>query len=111
MSKHVDSNGKIMFDKYDFESWSIEKRLEFLEMSIEFRLKNLNKHVNPKLVSSAMVIIKRKNLPLGTSDNIKYIKELYPIGSKEFERELSNIELEFYGALDSTGKVKERYSE
>ncbi|MCR8968466.1 hypothetical protein [Facklamia sp. 7083-14-GEN3] len=100
MSKMINQHGKELFNHYDFEAWSIEERLEFLQATIEMRIKQLRKKINPRFLTSANVVNRRLKLPLQCYQEIKSLKENKSLDSKELLKSIEKIESQFFGALE-----------
>lgn len=101
MTKIVNRDGREKYCNFDFENWAMEKRIRFLEMAIEKRVKTLLEKINPRFVSSATVVNRRLRIPLNCQDKLDNLKENSNLESVEFKLKLKEIEDEFFGALDN----------
>lgn len=85
----------------NFDAWSNESRLEFLELSVGVRVHHLRKLIDPRFITSFNVVQRRLKLPLHCQKKIVALKASHAIESDEFTQELKKIESAFYGALET----------
>src|SRR5690554_4378897 len=101
MSRIVNVKGQEIFNRFAFDSWSTKKKLDFLEMSIELRVKHLLEQIDPQFIASANVVNRRLKLPLQYQQELTLLKETHELSSSEFRQELLRIEALFFGALET----------
>ena len=101
MSRIVNVKGQEVFNRFAFDSWSTEKKLDFLEMAIELRVKYLLERINPQFIASANVVNRRLKLTLQCQQELTSLKEIDELSSSEFRQELLRIEALFFGALET----------
>lgn len=100
MAGIVDIHGNDLFNEFDFESWSVERRLEFLEQNIELRIKYLSKQISPKRLYEQIDILRCFEIPIDCQERLDILKHKHDIDSDEFKEELSLIEFDFFGAIE-----------
>ena len=101
MSRIVNVKGQEIFNRFAFDAWSTERKLDFLEMAIELRVKHLLEQIDPQFIASANVVNRRLKLPLQCQQELALLKESHELGSSEFRQELLRIEALFFGALET----------
>lgn len=101
MTKIVDVDGRKLYCNFDFESWSIEERIRFLEMAIEKRVNTLLAKIDPRFITSATVVNRRLVIPLKCQDKLNKLKEDSDHETVEFKLKFKEIEDEFFGALET----------
>lgn len=79
----------------NIDAWSIESRLEFLEMSVEVRIHCLRKLIDPRFITSFNVVQCRLKLALQCQKDIVALKECYEFESDEFKQKLAELSLSF----------------
>lgn len=99
MSGIVNLKGKELYDQFDFKEWSVEKRVLFLEMAIEKRVKCLLAQQDKRFLTSINVVNRRLNIPLQCQNDIELLKKSNDWSTKDFKEKLDKIERAFFGAL------------
>lgn len=100
MSRIVNVKGQEVFKRFEFDAWSTEQKLDFLERAIELRIKHLLEQIDPQFITSANVVNRRLKLPLQCQQELEVLKETFERGALEFRQELYRIEALFFGALE-----------
>lgn len=81
------------------DTWSNERRLEFLEAAIELREKHLRERIDPRFITSFNVVNSRLDLPRQCRKDIQALIDTHPIHSDAFKKGLLKIESALFGNI------------
>lgn len=95
MSKIVSSNHQEIFNQFASKNFSLDQRVQFLELAIECRVKALLKLIDPKHVVSATVVNKRLNSPLACRHDLEQLKSTQTLSHDA----LDHIQQQLFGQL------------
>lgn len=99
MKISLHNNWEVNFDQFDFNSWPIDKRILFLEMAIEIRIKHLLERKNPKIPVSVFRINQQLLHPLTCQKQLDELRDRYDIQSQAFKNDFNQIEREYFGTI------------
>lgn len=95
----ADDKGKELAAQLDFESWSVEEQVLFLELVIEKRVKSLLAQKDSRFLTSINVVNRRLAIPLQCQEDLEQLKKSSDWTTGDFKEELDKIELSLFGAL------------
>lgn len=99
MTKIVNLEGDVLFQRFNFEERSLADQLAFLEQAIELRVNYLVALIDPKFPVSVNVVHRRLKPVYQTQQDLDAAKAIYPLDSPEFAEEFAKIQTDFWGRL------------